>query len=130
MLACAANITIGIDFQTEQDSDKTLFTRAAGSFFRDLGFRINESGTGDYVLRANVRLEIIRQALVSCRYFFDAALEDAYGDALFSYTDNERKAHPNNESEARRLAVRAVETAIKEGSFATGFDHWLNSLLD
>jgi hypothetical protein len=130
MQACAARITIGIDFETEQSSDRTLFTRAAGSFFRDLGFRINERGEGNYVLRANVSFESIKQAIVSCRYFFDAVLEDEYGDALFSYTDDDRKAHPNNESEARRLAARAVETAIKEGSFATEFDYWLNSLLD
>lgn len=130
MLECAAGITIGIIFDTELPSDKTLFTRAAGSFFQNMGFKINERGEGDYVLRANVRFEAILQALMSSRYFFDAALENKNGVVLFSFTDNGRSAHPNRESEARRLAVKAVEESIKEGSFAAELDVWLNSLLD
>jgi hypothetical protein len=130
MQKCAAAITIGIEIDTEESSDKTLLTRAAGSFFRDLGFRTNERGQGNYVLRANVSFETIKQALISCRFYFDAALENQDGDALFMFTDDDRKAHPNNESEARRLAVRAVESSIKDGPFASEFDYWLNSLLD
>jgi hypothetical protein len=130
MQACAAAITIGIIFNTEQAADKTLFTRATGSFFRDRGFKTNEQGAGPYVLRANVRFEEIVQRVLSCRYYFDAALENSSGVALFSFTEDERKAHPNTASEARRLAVRAMETSIKDGKFAREFDVWLNSLLD
>jgi hypothetical protein len=130
MAECAARITIGIAVNTEQAADKTLFTRAVGSFYRDLGFRINEAGTGTYVLRAYARFEPLTQSVNSCRYFLDAALENAGGTAIFSFTEDDRKAHPNNAAEARRLAVRAVETSLKEGKFAQEFDTWLNSLLD
>ena len=130
MFEVAAMITIGISINTERAADRTLFTRAAGSFFRDLGFRINEQSTGNYVLRANVRFEDIRQSVVSCRYYIDAALEHRTGTAIFSFTEDERKAHPNMASEARRLAVRGVEGSFKGGNFAQEFDSWLNALLD
>ena len=60
MMECASLITIGIAIDTGQQADRTLLTRAAGSFFRDLGFRVNEqaaaaSGQGNYLLRANAR---------------------------------------------------------------------------
>jgi hypothetical protein len=130
MLECAARITIGVAVNTEQAADKTLLTRAAGSFFRDLGFRINEQGTGIYVLRANARFEGITQNVNSCRYYLDAALENRSKAAVFSFTEDDRKAHPNNASEARRLAVRAAETSFKEGKFAQEFNSWLYSFLD
>jgi len=130
MLECAARITIGITVNTEQAADKTLLTRAAGSFFRDLGFKINEQGNGTYVLRVNARFEGIAQNVNSCRYYLDAAMEDKNKTTVFSFTEDDRKAHPNSDSEARRLAVRAAETSFKEGQFAREFDSWLNSLLD
>jgi len=130
MLECASLITIGIALNTDQQADRTLLTRAAGSFFRDLGFRIDESGSGNYVLRVNARFETIRQNVVSCRYYLDAALENANGAAIFSFTEDDRKAHPNMESEARRLAVRAAETSFKEGKFAAEFEAWLNTLIE
>jgi len=130
MLECAAGITIGVAVNTEQAADKTLLTRAAGSFFRDLGFKINEQGAGTYVLRANVRFEGLAQNVNSCRYYIDAVLENNAKKAVFSFTEDERKAHPNNASEARRLAVRAAETSFKEEKFAREFNSWLNSLLD
>jgi hypothetical protein len=130
MLECAALITIGVAVSTEQAADRTLFTRAAGTFFRDLGFRINEQGQGSYILRANARFEAISQNVQSSRYYLDAALENANGAAIFSFTEDDRKAHPNNASEARRLAVGAVEASFKEGKFAQEFDSWLNSLLE
>ncbi|MCL2186916.1 MAG: hypothetical protein FWB86_13860 [Treponema sp.] len=130
MMECASLITIGVALSTEVAADRTLLTRAAGSFFRDLGFRINETGTGDYVLRANVRFEEIRQNVFSCRYFLDASLENKEGVSLFSFTENERKSHPNSQSEARRLAVQAAELSIKEAKFATEFDAWLNSNIE
>jgi hypothetical protein len=136
MFECAALITIGVIVDTEQAADKTLLTRAAGSFFRDRGFRINEQvppaagSGGDYVLRVNARFETLSQNVISCRYYLDAALENSNGQSIFSFTEDDRKAHPNNQSEARRLAVRAAETSIKEGRFADEFDSWLNSFLD
>ena len=136
MLECAALITIGVIVETEQAADRTLLTRAAGSFFRDRGFRINEQASpaagsgGDYVLRVNARFEVLSQNVISCRYYLDAALEDRNGLSIFSFTENDRKAHPNNQSEARRLAVQAAETSIKEEKFAHEFDSWLNSFLD
>jgi hypothetical protein len=130
MLECASLITIGIIVDTEQQADKTLFTRAAGSYYRDLGFKINEQGTGNYTLRANVRFQTITQSVVSCRYYLDAALENANKAAIFTFTEDDRKAHPDTAPEARRLAVRAVETSFKEGQFANEFNSWLNSLLD
>jgi hypothetical protein len=130
MLECAARITIGIAVDTEQSADKTLLTRAAGSYFRDLGFRINEQGTGNYVLRANARFEGLAQNVNSCRYYLDAAMENRGKAAVFTFTEDDRKAHPNNAAEARRLAVRAAENSFKEGKFAQEFNSWLNSLLD
>jgi len=130
MLECASRITIGVAVTTEQAADKSLLTRAAGSFFRDLGFKINEQGTGTYVLRANARFEGVAQNVNSCRYYLDAAMEDRNKTAVFTFTEDDRKAHPDNASEARRLAVRAAEASLKEGKFAQEFDSWLNSLLD
>ena len=134
MLECAGLITIGIIVDTEQTADKTLFTRAAGSFFRDRGFKINEQGKGNYVLHVNVRFEELRQAIISCRYYLDAALDnqspEGYGAALFSFTEDNRAAHFDTASEARRLAARAVETSLKTGKFAGEFDVWLNGLID
>jgi len=128
MLECASLITIGIAVDTETAANKTLFIRAAGSFFKDRGFKTNDNGTGDYVLRANVRFEDVIQSVLSCRYFLDVSLENRSGTSVFSFTEDARKAHPNSQSEARRLAVRAVETSIKEEKFAKGFDSWLNEL--
>jgi len=134
MLECATRITIGIAITTEQAADKTLFTRAAGSFFRDLGFKTSETpasaGLENYVLRANVRLESVSQNVVSCRYYLDVSLYNKKNVSLFSFTENDRKAHPDNASEARRLAVGAVETSLKEDKFANEFNSWLNSLLE
>ena len=130
LLECANLITIGIAINTEQEADRILFTRAIGSFFRDLGFRVNELGTGNYTLKANIRFETITQSVISCRYFLDAALENRNGTAIFSFTEDDRKAHHNNASEARRLAVRAAETSIKEGQFAKEFNTWINSLIN
>jgi hypothetical protein len=133
ILECASRITIGVEVTTEQAADKTLFTRSAGSFFRDRGFKITESprtAGSDYVLRANIRFEGISQNVISCRYYLDTALENKSGTVIFSFTENDRKAHPNSQTEARRLAVQAVETSIKEEKFAKEFDSWLNLFLN
>jgi len=130
MIECASLITIGIAVNTEQAANKTLFTRAAGSFFRDHGFKTNEQGAGDYTLRANIRLEDISQNVNSCRYYFDASLESRNGTSVFSFTEDDRKAHPNSQPEARRLAAQAVETSIKEAKFANEFNSWLNSFIN
>jgi hypothetical protein len=116
---------------TEQAADKTLITRAAASFFSDLGFKTNEQGSpgapgvGNYTLRANVRFETITQSVISCRYYLDAALVNRNGTAAFTFTTDDRKAYPDTASEARRLAVRTVETSFKEGQFANEFNSWL-----
>jgi len=130
MLETAARITIGITVDTEQQADKTLLTRAAGSYFRDLGFKTNELGQGDYTLRANARFETLQQSVVSCRFFLDAALVGQNGTSVFTFTEDDRKAHPDTVSEARRLALRAAETSFKEGLFAIEFNKWLNSLVE
>jgi predicted lactoylglutathione lyase len=125
MLETAALITIGIDITAEQQADKTLITRAAASFFSDLGFKTNEQGTDNYTLRANVRFQTITQSVISCRCYLDTALVNRNGTAAFAFTTDDRKAHPDTASEARRLAVRAVETSFKEGQFANEFNSWL-----
>lgn len=130
MMECASLITIGIVMDTEEAEERTIFTRAAGSFFSARGFRINEQGQGNYILRANVRFEVQNQSVISCRYYMDSVLEGQNRSAVFSFTHNDRWAHPNNHSEARRLAVRAVETSIKEGRFAQEFEAWLHTFLD
>jgi len=129
MIECASLITIGITVNTEQPADRVLITRAAGSFFTELGFKINENGAGNYVLNANVRFEDISQNVFSCRYFIDASLSGS-GAAVFSFTENDRKAHPNMAREARRLAVRAVEDSFKEAQFAVEFNKWLFGMLE
>jgi len=130
MLECAALITIGIRVNTQQATDINLFTRAAGSFFSDMDFKVNEQGRGNYLLSVNVRFEELSQNVISCRYYLDAALKSQTGAAIFTFTEDDRKAHPNSATEARRLAVRAVETSFKEGKFVQQFNGWLNSFLD
>ena len=135
MLECAALITIGIAITTERPADKTLLTRGAASFFRDLGFKTNDQGSlpnvnGNYMMRANVRFEELRQNVVSCRYYIDAALANQNGTILFPFTEDDRKSHPRTISEARRLAVQAAENSFKEGKFAEEFNGWLYSLLE
>jgi len=138
MLECASFITIGVIVNTENTADKNLLTRAAGSFFRDRGFKIYElrettqgvQNRGDYVLRVNVRFEEISQNVLSSRYYIDAALDDRSGVSIFSFTEDDRRSHRNSLSEARRLAVRAAETSIKEEKFAKEFDLWINSFLE
>jgi hypothetical protein len=130
MLETASRITISVIVDTEQQADKTLLTRAAGSYFRDLGFKTNELGQGDYTLRANARFETLQQSVVSCRFFLDSALVSQNGTSVFTFTEDDRKAHPDTVSEARRLALRAAETSFKEGQFAIEFNKWLNSLVE
>jgi len=130
MLECASRITIGIIINTEQAVNRALFTRAVGSFFKERGFKTNEHGTGDYVLRANIRFEDIFQNVISCRYFLDASLENRNGVSIFSFTEDDRKAHRNSQPEAGRLAARAVEISFKEEKFAKEFDLWLNSFIE
>jgi len=136
MLEAASFITIGINVNTNLSpvdlplADKVLLTRAAGSFFMGLGFNINEQGTlvpghGSYVFSVNARFEEISQSIFSCRYYLNAALTDENDSAIFSFTEDDRKAHPNNAQEARRLAVRAAEESFKEGKFAKEFELWL-----
>ena len=130
MLEYASLITVGVAVNTEQQADKTLFTRAAASFFRDRGFKTDEQGGGDTVLSVNVRFEDLHQNVFSSRYFMDASLKNQGKATIFSFTENDRKAHTHSRAEARRLAVRAVEASLKEAKFAQEFDSWLNSFVD
>jgi hypothetical protein len=130
MLAIAGEITVGLVVETEEREDAALIRRALGSFFTDRGFKINEWGDGDYILQAEVRFEALsQQRMEAYRYYFDAALERRDGRAIYSFTADDRASHLQA-SEARRLAVRAVETSVKEGAFVEDFDKWLNALLD
>jgi hypothetical protein len=134
MLQCASLITIGIELNQDAtaltSAERTLLIRAAGSFFRDLGLRVNEQqGQGTYILRANIRFEAISQNVISCRYFIDAALTNQNGITVFNFTEDDRRAHPNSASEARRLAVQAAETSLKQGKFAGEFNTWLYSFV-
>jgi len=135
MIETASQITVGISVQTEQQADRILFTRAAGSFFTEKGFKIIEqpasnSQAVNYFLNADVRFETISQNVVSCRYIINASLTDRTGLAVFSFTEDDRKAHTNMASEARRLAVRAVDNSFKDGNFSVEFHSWLNTFFN
>jgi hypothetical protein len=130
---CAGAITVGVAVKTAGRNDAALITRALASFLKDRGFKSNEQGSGAYILNMNVRFEPLtfnsQMKIYSSRYYMDAVLERRNGSVLFSFTADDRQNHLM-EPEARRLALRAVETAIKEEQFAQEFDGWLNSLVD
>ena len=129
MRELAGRITVGIAIETADRNDAALISRAIASFFTGRGFKT--AAQGQYVLRANVRFEPLAysEQLQSCRYYFNAALEDNNGVAVFSFTENERKNH-TIASEAKRMALRAVETSVREGKFAADFEAWLYTLIE
>jgi hypothetical protein len=131
MLECAAGITVVLSVETPVRQEATLITRAFGSFFSDRGFKTNTQGTGLYFLIANVNFEdtAFSQRVQATRYYLDVALEDKNGNAVFAFTEDDRKNH-NLAQQAHRLALNAVEESVKEARFAQEFDAWLNSLLD
>jgi hypothetical protein len=130
MLVIAGRITIGLRVETEDRQEAVTIRRALGAFFTGMGFKVNEQGTGDYILSAGVIFETVETTQTkTCRWFFDAVLEDRDGKALFSYTSQDRAAHLQDK-EARRLALRGVESSVKEGDFAGHFNTWLGSLLE
>ena len=131
MRELATRITIGIIVDTPDQNDATLIRRALASRFTDLGFSSNEQGRGNYILRSNVRFEALpfSDRLQSSRYYFNAALEDSNSRAIFSFTEDDRRNH-QLPAEAKRLAVRAVETSVKEEKFAKDLNTWLNSLVE
>jgi len=131
MRELANSITIGILVNTADRNDEILIRRALATFFTEKGFTINEQGSGLYVLNTNVRFEALpfSDRLQSSRYYFNAALTDRNNRTLFTFTEDDRKNH-NLPAEAKRLAVRAVESSVKEEKFATDLDTWLNSLID
>jgi hypothetical protein len=130
MLALAGNIVVGLRVDTADRQEAVTIRRALGSFFTGMGFKINEQGTGDYILNARATFEAVETTQVkTCRWFLDAALEGRGGRSLFSYTGQDRAAHLLSQ-EARRLALRDIEQSIKEGDFAGDFDAWLGSLLE
>jgi hypothetical protein len=130
MLALAGRITVGLMVETEDRQEAVTIRRALGSFFTGMGFKVNEQGTGDYTLNAGVSFEAVETTQVkTCRWFLDAVLEGRGGRALFSYTGQDRAAH-YQDKEARRLALRDLESSVKEGDFAGNFKAWLGSLLE
>jgi hypothetical protein len=132
MLAIAGGITIGVavDIEAGDRQESASILRALGAFYNNSGFRTNEQGTGNYVLTAHVLFETVATTeFKTCRWFLDAALKDRSGKALFSYTGEDRAVHVEDK-EARRLALRKVETSIQEGDFAGSFNAWLGSLLE
>jgi hypothetical protein len=132
MTALAGNITLGMQVEVEAGDrqESATILRAFGAFYNNLGFKVNEGGTGNYILSAHVLFETVDTTkFKTCRWFLDAALKDRRGTALFSYTVEDRAVHLEDK-EARRLALRNVETSIKEGDFAGSFSAWLGSLLE
>jgi hypothetical protein len=130
MLSLAGRITLGLRVETEDRQEEVTLRRALGSFFTGMGFKVNEQGRGDYTVSARVSFETVDTTQTkTCRWFLDAALEERGGQALFSYTGQGRSAHLLN-NEARRLALRGVESSVKEGDFAGNFNAWLGSLLE
>jgi hypothetical protein len=130
MLSVAGHITIGLKVDTQDRQETVTIRRALGVLFTGMGFKINEQGTGDYILAVNVIFENVETTMTkTCRWFLDAALEGRDGMALFSYTGQDRAAHLLDK-EARRLALQNIESSIKGGDFAGKFDGWLGSLLE
>jgi len=129
MRELAGRITVGIAVETADRNDALQISRAIASFFTDRGFKTAENG--NYMLRANVRFEPLAygEQLQSSRYYFNAALENRNGTAVFSFTEDDRKNHAIA-SEAKRMALRAIETSVKEGKFAADFEAWLNTLIE
>jgi hypothetical protein len=130
MAALAGRIVLGIRVETADPQEAATIRRALGAFFTGLGFRISEEGTGDYTLRARAAFEPVDTTQVrTCRWFFDATLDERGGGSLFSYTGQNRAAHLLDQ-EARRLALQDMEESIKEGDFAGAFEDWLGSPLE
>jgi hypothetical protein len=130
MLAVAGRTTIGLSVETEDRQEAVTIRRALGAFFTRMGFKVNEQGKGDYTLSAGVIFETVNTTQVkTCRWFLDAVLEAQGGTAIFSYTGQDRAAHLQDK-EARRMALRDVESSVKEGDFAKHFDTWLGLLLE
>jgi hypothetical protein len=129
MRELAGRITVGIAVETADRNDALQISRAVSSFFTDKGFKTAERG--NYTLRANVRFEpqTYSEQLQANRYYFNAALESRNGTTVFSFTEDDRKNH-TIAAEAKRMALRAVETSVKEGKFAADFDTWLNTLIE
>jgi hypothetical protein len=129
MRELAGRITVGIAVETADRNDAALISRAIASFFTGKGFKT--AASGNYTLCANVRFEPLTysEQLQSCRYYINAALEGRNGIAVFSFTEDDRRNH-TIASEAKRMALRAVETSVKEGKFTIDFEAWLNTLIE
>ncbi|GHV83898.1 hypothetical protein AGMMS50212_12380 [Spirochaetia bacterium] len=130
ILSVAGRITIGLRVETEDRQESVTIRRALGALFTGMGFKANEQGKGDYTLTATVTFETVDTTQTkTCRWFLDAVLEARDGKALFSYTGQDRATHLQDK-EARRLALRSVESSIKERDFAVHFVAWLGSLME
>jgi hypothetical protein len=126
----AANIVVGIALDCSEKSDAQLMSRALASFFTDRGFKTSEKSAGNYALDASLRFEArAGDRIKESRYFFDAAIADESGTALFSYTEENYKRHLDA-AVAKRQALAAAEASVKKGKFAEDFEAWLGSLVE
>jgi hypothetical protein len=129
-LAQNAARSIVITIKVEGDVNNRI-NRAFASFFSSRGFRTNTSGSGSYLLSAELELEDIsagNQRNYFSRYVLNVSVENKDGTEVFSYSGNGRQGH-TTQSEARQRAIRAAETSIGETEFAEEFDRYLRSLL-
>jgi hypothetical protein len=106
--------------------------KAFGTVFSARGFR-TRAGNNDnpYVLEADFQIEDMDLKTGGnsfARYEITAALLDADGVEIFSFSDNKRQGHVSM-TEARQRALRGAEDAITNSGFAASFDEYLASLL-
>jgi hypothetical protein len=106
--------------------------KAFGTVFSSRGFRTSaENSVNPYVLQADFNIEELELKAGGnsfVRYELTAALLNADGVEVFSFSENDRQGHINM-SEARQRAIRAAEDAITGEGFAAAFDKYLASLL-
>ena len=128
----AGAFTVGIALATMDGNDAVPIRRAIASFLNEKGFRTNEQGQGKYMLRANARFEPIAfpSGLHACYYYFDAALEDSSGVAIFTFPSESERRNDYNAQRAKQMALEAVELSARKGKFAEAFDAWLGSLIE
>jgi hypothetical protein len=129
-LAQAVARSITITIQVEGDVNGRM-AKTFGVFFTKRDFRTNSAGEHAYLLSASLEVEnaeAANQRYKYVRYLLNVSMEDKKGKEVFSFSVNDRQGHPV-ETEAYQRALRATETAISSGTFATEFDAYLASLL-
>jgi hypothetical protein len=133
LLALNAARSIVITVQVNGDTSGRI-AKAFSSFLEEKGFRTNSAGSNSYLLATVFELEDVvlgsssNQSNKFVRYVLNTSITHNDGKEVFSYSGNGREGHIS-ESAARQRALRAAETAIGSGAFATGFNGYLESLL-